>query len=238
MELTFRVVVVVVPLLLTLRARKGEQETRRMNEKIELIERSEGHFYRTPIGILPSVTTIMRLIPNPHLIAWKSRTPNWKKISSHAAYVGTKTHRTIERYLNDESLDELYCDEVSKPFAAFRDWQCTSGFTLVDCERMIWSDNGYGGTVDLVGYINGALYLIDIKTSKAVYPDYSLQIAAYRTGYEERTGEQIEGMGILRLDKPTGAFEWKEYCDAEYQSAWEEFMLLCESWHSPNNDNE
>ena len=208
-----------------------------MNE-IELIARSEGHFYRTPIGILPSVTTIMRAIPNPQLHAWKSRTPNWQAIAAHAAHIGTKTHRIIERYLNDEALDDLFCHEIVKPFAAFRDWQCTSGFKLVDSERMIWSAKGYGGTVDLVGYINGALYLIDIKTSKAVYPDYSLQIAAYRTGYEERTGEKIEGMGILRLDKPTGAFEWKEYCDTEYQSAWKEFMLLCESWHVANKENE
>jgi hypothetical protein len=208
-----------------------------MNE-IELIKRSEGHFYRTPIGILPSVTTIMRAIPKPQVNAWKCRTPNWKAIAARAADVGTRTHRIIERYLKDESLDELYCDEIAKPFAAFRDWQCTSGFELVDSERMIWSDKGYGGTVDLVGYIDGALHLVDIKTSKAVYPDYSLQIAAYRTGYEERTGEKIEGMGIVRLDKPTGAFEWKEYGDAEYQSAWDQFLFLCESWHGSNTGEE
>jgi len=205
-----------------------------MMNDIELIQRSGGHFYRTPIGILPSVTTIMRSIPNPHVIAWKSRTPNWKSIAAHAAHIGTRTHRIIESYLKNEALSALYSTEIAKPFAAFRDWQCASGFELVDSERMIWSDNGYGGTVDLIGYINGSLYLIDIKTSKAVYPDYSLQIAAYRTGYEERTGEKIEGMGILRLDKPTGTFEWREYCDAEYQNAWVDFMLLCESWHVAN----
>jgi hypothetical protein len=65
-----------------------------------------------------------------------------------------------------------------------------------------------------------------------------LQIAAYRAGYEERTGEKIEGMGIVRLDKPTGAFEWKEYGDAAYQRAWDEFFCLCESWHGSNNGEE
>ncbi len=206
--------------------------------EIELIKRSEGHFYRTPIGILPSVTTIMRLIPNPQVEAWKSRTPNWKEISTRAAQIGTKTHRIIECYLKDEPLDGLYCKEIEKPFSAFQRWQCTCGFELVDSERMIWSANGYGGTIDLVGYLDGALYVIDVKTSKAVYPDYSLQIAAYRTGYEERTGKKIEGMGIVRLDKPTGAFEWKEYGEDDYQGALEKFLLLCESWHASNTRNE
>jgi hypothetical protein len=208
-----------------------------MNE-IELIERSNGHFYRTPIGILPSVTTIMRLIPNPQVQAWKNRTPNWKEIATHATNIGTKTHRLIDCYLNDEPLDTLYCEEIAKPFSAFQQWQCASGFELVANERMIWSDKGYGGTIDLVGYINDELYLIDIKTSKAVYPDYSLQIAAYRTGYEERTGKKIDGMGIVRLDKSTGAFEWKEYGSDESQRALDEFLLLCESWHVANKENE
>lgn len=203
-------------------------------DEIELIESTSGHFYRTPIGILPSVTTIMRSLPNPKLEAWKNRTPNWKEISALASEIGTKTHRIIERHLKDEPLDGLYCNEIEKPFSAFRAWQYTSGFELVDTERMIWSANGYGGTVDLIGYLDGELYLIDIKTSKAVYPDYSLQIAAYRTGYEERTEKNIEGMGILRLDKPTGEFEWKEYCEDEYQRALDEFLLLCESWHVSN----
>lgn len=203
-------------------------------DEIKLIESPNGHFYHTPIGILPSVTTIMRAIPNPNLEAWKSRTPDWREISARAAEIGTKTHRIIECYLKDEPLDPLYCTEIEKPFSAFQDWHCSRGFELIDSERMIWSAKRYAGTVDLIGYLNGELHLIDLKTSKAVYPDYLLQLAAYRTGYEERTGDNIDSMGILRLDKATGKFEWKEYCEAEYQAALDEFLLLCESWHRSN----
>jgi hypothetical protein len=201
-------------------------------DEIQLIERSGGHFYRTPIGILPSVTTIMRAVPKPQVESWKSRTPNWQEISQHARDVGSRTHRIIERYLKNGLIDQFYSDEIARSFSAFRCWLAASGFEPVESERMVWSESGYGGTVDLVGYLNDELYVIDIKTSRAVYPDYSLQIAAYRTGYEERTRERIRGMGIVRLDKPTGGFEWRAYDDEAYQSAWAAFSQLCESWHA------
>ena len=201
-------------------------------DEIQLIERSAGHFYRTPIGILPSVTTIIQSVPKPQLESWKSRTPNWREISRHARDVGSRTHRIIERYLKDGLIDEFHSEEIARSFSAFRCWLDTSGFEPVESERMIWSESGYGGTVDLVGYLHDELYLIDIKTSRAVYPDYSLQIAAYRTGYEERTREKIKGMGIGRLDKPTGGFEWRAYDDEAYHSAWTAFSELCESWHA------
>ena len=203
-------------------------------DEIQLIKRSGGHFYRTPIGVLPGVTTIMRSVPKPQLESWKSRTPNWQEISQHARDVGSRTHRVIERYLKNGLIDPFHSDEIARSFSAFRCWLDASGFEPVDSERMIWSENGYGGTVDLVGYLNDELYVIDIKTSRAVYPDYSLQIAAYRTGYEERTREKIKGMGIVRLDKPTGGFEWRAYNDEAYQSAWTAFSQLCESWHEVN----
>lgn len=201
-------------------------------DEIQLIERSGGHYYRTPIGVLPSVTTIMRAVPKPQLQSWKSRTPNWQEISRHACAVGSRTHRVIERYLKNGLLDPLSCEETARSFSAFRSWLAASGFEPVASERMIWSERGYGGTVDLVGYLGDELYLIDIKTSRAVYPDYSLQIAAYRAGYEERTGEKINGMGIVRLDKPTGKFEWRAYDDEAYHRAWTAFSQLCESWHA------
>lgn len=38
---------------------------------------------------------------------------------------------------------------------------------------------GYGGTLDRVMRIDGKLYLIDIKTSKEVWPNHWLQVASY-----------------------------------------------------------
>lgn len=67
--------------------------------------------------------------------------------------------------------------------------------SIVSSEKMVWSLNGYAGTYDLLMMLptGGALltrdmnepldpelWLIDIKTSKGFYPEYGLQLAAYR----------------------------------------------------------
>ena len=65
-----------------------------------------------------------------------------------------------------------------------------SGGRIVSSEHAVWSLNGYAGTYDLIvqmptksdanGNRNVDLWLIDIKTSKSYYPEYALQLAAYR----------------------------------------------------------
>jgi hypothetical protein len=62
---------------------------------------------------------------------------------------------------------------------------------IVSSEHMVWSLNGYGGTYDLIVELQNKtpedrhvrqndLWLLDIKTSKGYYPEYGLQLAAYR----------------------------------------------------------
>jgi hypothetical protein len=85
--------------------------------------------------------------------------------------------------------------------------------------------NGWAGTLDFVGYLNGKLYVIDFKTNKGkVYKEAHYQVAAYRScvvlveqdrytdGSYARSETEIrpEGCGVLRLDKETGMPEWKD----------------------------
>jgi len=72
-----------------------------------------------------------------------------------------------------------------------------SGSSIVSSEKMVWSAAGYGGTYDVLMRLpaepissekqsrlnanpRSELWLIDIKTSKGIYPEYGLQLAAYR----------------------------------------------------------
>ncbi|MBK5190958.1 MAG: hypothetical protein JJE19_05645 [Methanosarcinales archaeon] len=206
-------------------------------EEITLIETDEGHFYRTPCGILPSVTTILQLIPKPALEIWKQREPAWRQISEQALKVGSLVHEAIDAYLKGDNLRlgevlSTRCDEIEKPFSAFLRWKENSGFKPLSNELGIWSKRGYAGTADMIGHINSKLYLVDLKTAKRIYPDYLLQVSAYRHAYEERTGERIEGLGILRLDKAEGFYEWKGYSEVDYESGLKAFLHLCEVWHS------
>lgn len=86
--------------------------------------------------------------------------------------------------------------EQEKPYLeAFRDFLGRySASSIVSSEKAVLSENGYGGTFDLLMQIcpvihdhavpplqcSPELWLIDIKTSKGYYPEYGLQLAAYR----------------------------------------------------------
>jgi hypothetical protein len=84
-------------------------------------------------------------------------------------------------------------DEAIPYLDAFRSFLRLYGAqNIISSEKMVWSLSGYGGTYDLLmqlprkvqaGTGEGTvqeLWLIDIKTSKGYYPEYGLQLAAYR----------------------------------------------------------
>jgi hypothetical protein len=50
----------------------------------------------------------------------------------------------------------------------------------IHIESSLWNmSKGYAGTCDLIATIDGETWLLDWKSSKDVYPDNGLQIAAY-----------------------------------------------------------
>jgi len=77
-------------------------------------------------------------------------------------------------HVSDKEIPYL---DAWKRFMAFLEAQ---GGRIVSSEHMVWSANGYGGTYDLIVEWQEKLWLLDIKTSKGYYPEYGLQLAAYR----------------------------------------------------------
>ena len=61
--------------------------------------------------------------------------------------------------------------------------------------------------MDARAIIHGEYCVIDWKTSKAVYPEYHLQVAAYAKAVEDIYGKPVDATYILRCDKATGMFE-------------------------------
>jgi hypothetical protein len=54
---------------------------------------------------------------------------------------------------------------------------------VLHMEASIWNmTKGYAGTTDLIATIDGETWLLDWKSSKDVYPDMGLQLAAYGHG--------------------------------------------------------
>ena len=200
-----------------------------MTAEIELLETNEGHYYKiTATGaIYPSVTTVLsHTIPKIGLEIWKSRNPDWRQILKDAQDVGKKSHSIIEKYLKDEQINHLWCKEVEYTFPSFLKWKFKHAFELIHSELMTFCIAGFGGTIDVVCRLDGKLTLCDIKTGNHFYPEQLLQLCGYRCCYEERTGQEIENMGILKLEKDEIFYTWREFDNEDYIIGLSEFFEI------------
>ena len=147
---------------------------------------------------------------------------NFKKVSQKALDIGSTVHNAIEQYLKHG--DESYMDlegEAFNSFNAFLQWSEEHNLKPISLEQTVYGD-GWAGTLDFYGYFGDRLYVIDWKSSKAHYPEMRYQVAAYRGAMQEMNnedyasishdykGHEIQGCGVLRLDKETGLPEWKD----------------------------
>jgi hypothetical protein len=125
--------------------------------------------------------------------------------SGEKADRGTVVHAAIEAYLAGKELtNEQFEDELRERRIPQKLWRGTAGMVagvmqfLDDVEpEVVWSEqtvysrtHGYAGTPDIVGraVVGGSLIpvIVDIKTSKSIYDDTSLQLAGY--GYSDFVG--------------------------------------------------
>ena len=127
-----------------------------------------------------------------------------------AADIGTLAHQWIEQHLRGNTL-ELPANEAARnSCCAALDWLGTHHHESVAIEQRVYSKrHNFAGTVDYISNVDGALALVDWKTSSGIYPEYFLQTSAYVGAWEEETGQKIPGRWLIRIDKTTGAFEAK-----------------------------
>jgi hypothetical protein len=143
----------------------------------------------------------------------------WRNAREEAADIGTEIHDLIHKYIKfGKDATGSYRPEVEKGFLAFLEWEKAHNVKWISTELQIVSRvHGFAGTLDAICLFDGKKYLIDFKSSKGFYDGYDMQLAAYRVGAAE-LGNHTEGCGILRLDKETGAPEWKDYSDVQAQA--------------------
>ncbi len=180
-------------------------------------------------------------------------------ISEKAKDTGTIVHDLIEKYIKFESMtSEGLNQEVDKSFSAFLTWEKENINKWLESEKKIYNEKiCYAGTMDALAEMkDGKIYLIDFKTSKGFYDGYDEQLSAYRyaRGHlrdceiefvhsvkdkifkkkEQFPHVEIDGMGILRLDKLTGMPEWKDYSD-KYERSLKAFFTLTDYYYLAKN---
>lgn len=188
--------------------------------------------YHTADGTkVPSVTTVIAKFKSSEaLIAWANREGlagrDFRTARDDAASTGTLIHAMVDAHVNKESFavdDQTYTEEqydtARQCLEPFTEWWDKVGGRVVLTEKPLVSEEfRYGGTPDCIGYANGELCVIDWKTSKGIYPDHIVQVAAYRQLWNEGRVEhdpQLAGRGawIVRLDKKTGLLVPKHFPD-------------------------
>ncbi len=171
------------------------------------------------------------------MVDWDKARYAYKEVSKEATDIGTEVHDLVESYITAYLAGEDFdCGGFSKPidngYDAFLKWDRGIRPKYIASEMTVHSDtHRYAGTLDCVCKLDGKLYIIDFKTSKAHYPKNAVQLAAYKVAYEEMTGLDVEGVGVLRLDKITGEPDWKDYTNV-WERQFQTFLGLNQVWHN------
>jgi hypothetical protein len=168
------------------------------------------HHYELDGNRVDGVTTVLSGgVPKPWLPGWAARTVaehainNWREIDAmratggdgptiqylkaipwqkrdEAAVRGTQVHALAEQLIMGEQVDVP--EHLYRHVDGYAAWLDLSGVTPVLTEFVVGSrQHGYAGTADLILRDHtGRLRIADIKTSKGVYGETALQLAAYR----------------------------------------------------------
>ena len=133
---------------------------------------------------------------------------NAKKQNQNTLNIGSMVHKYCEMWLKKEKFTQPEDPTIKACFEKFKKFWKKHKLKLVESEKILYSERGYCGTLDLVAIDpQGNIWLIDIKTSKGIFINMVHQVHGYKLAYEEQTGKKINKMYIVRLPKDNADFE-------------------------------
>lgn len=106
---------------------------------------------------------------------------------------GSKVHKAIEKLIageevtidsklkNSNGIEEDITADEWEAICSFVEWHKETKPKILHCEITTISEvNNYAGTVDLICEIDGEVWVVDFKTSAAIYASHIIQISAYK----------------------------------------------------------
>ena len=217
---------------------------------------------------IPRVTHIIaQNSDQDYLIKWAANIGRNKYdfYTDKALEVGTLVHQYIDLYLeakfikkdislfkiNAEDIGIVYRSQVIRAVENFLAWEKNLNAMGYFIEEVIALEvtvrcPWFGGTVDAILKINGAVYLIDFKTSKQISTEYLIQASAYmwmiNNGYAPEL-PYINGIGIIRVDKTCRKFtdlflnDFVPECSNFIISLIKTFLVYVESYYRTISTN-
>ena len=163
--------------------------------------------YVTPGGNkYPSVTTITSQYNKQSIMEWRKRVGEEEanRISSKAAGRGTRVHSMCENYLNNQ--EDYLQKQMPDAIVMFKTLQPLLNEYVNNIHALevpLYSDYlRTAGRVDCIAEFDGAISVIDFKTSSKPKEDkwiqnYYMQCSAYAVMFEERTGIPVSRIVVM-----------------------------------------
>ena len=129
-------------------------------------------------------------------------------VKQAAADKGSKIHLAINdlilgkeiamdaRYTNNSTgqPEELSVQEY-EAILSFADWYNETKPEILASEYVVFNEGyGYAGTIDLKCKIDGKTYIVDFKSGQHIWPEYELQLSAYK-----HAEEGIDALAVLQV---------------------------------------
>lgn len=151
---------------------------------------------------------------------YEARSAHRKKKES-AGEAGTSVHAEIEAYIHycmehdgfAVSLKDGLKEEVAQQTNEFVDWAVKEGVQFLASELRMCSEKLWvAGTADFVAKIKGKLFIGDIKTSSAIYPENYIQASAYaHMARSMGLYDKFHGVIIVNVPKQGGLVVKENY---------------------------
>jgi hypothetical protein len=121
-------------------------------------------------------------------------------VLNDAAELGTGTHAWVEADIDPAfqyPITDFEPDEFWQMVDVWNDWRAEHTIKPVLTETTVWNaSEGYAGTFDLLVEIDGELWLIDVKTSRSLWPEHLMQLSALKNAttvlLKQEDGSYIE----------------------------------------------
>jgi PD-(D/E)XK nuclease superfamily protein len=163
----------------------------------------------------------------------------WRKTSSKAKDLGGEVHALIEHYLGvrmgiaDPGNPPAASDAAMSVYAGFERWARESRLQPIRFESKVFSlKHRYAGRMDLLGYCEERLEIIDWKTvsdsffkKREPYDEHVLQVTGYAEALREM-GAPLPGRRILYIPKTEGHQIEPVKVAGEHAAALEAFLAL------------
>jgi len=172
----------------------------------------KGQYQDDEGGLYDRVTSIVGVLAKPGLIAWAAKLAaetgdptSHTKESQSAKERGTAAHLWIkQQYV---APDNNPPDDILPYHTAWNRWRENWPHHPIVMEKTVrHSEHMYAGTMDMLADHEGKQFIVDFKTTAKIkgraWPDYRLQVEAYRMALEHENDApgSVAGVGIVTFD--------------------------------------